>query len=178
MKKVHLLYVIIGLLVIVAGIFVLPHKSVSPTKSNTMNISSKEFKNDEPIPAKFTCQGKGINPELKISGVPAAAKSLALIVDDPDAPMGTFTHWLIWNIDPKVSTIGENTRPGVEGVNGVKENAYIGPCPPSGKHRYFFKLYALDSVLDLPSGADKSQLEAEIARHTLEYAELIGTYQK
>jgi len=180
------LYAIIFLLVTVAGILAFWKNSQAPVygepsrtiKTSSMNISSVEFKNNEPIPAKFTCQGNGINPELKISGVPENAKNLALIMDDPDAPMGTFTHWLIWNIDPKTSIIKENSAPGVQGTNGVKENAYIGPCPPSGTHRYFFKLYALDARLDLKAGAGKSELESEIAKHELGRAELVGTYKK
>lgn len=179
-------YVIIFLLVIVAGILTFSKNSRAPVygepnrtiKTSSMNISSAEFKNNGPIPAKFTCQGEGINPELIIEGVPANIKSLALIIDDPDAPIGTFTHWLIWNIDPKTSTIKENSAPGVQGANGVNKNAYFGPCPPSGTHRYFFKLYALDSMLDLNAGASKSQLESEIAKHELARVELIGTYMK
>lgn len=179
MGKRHFLYVIILILVIVAfGVFVIPRKATSPLKTSSMNISSPEFKNNEPIPAKFTCQGDGINPKLEMSGVPVETKSLALIMDDPDAPMGTFTHWLIWNIDPKTVTIKENSAPGVQGENSVKESVYIGPCPPSGTHRYFFKLYALDSMLDLNAGASKSQLESEIAKHELAHAELMGTYKK
>ncbi|MDP3948451.1 MAG: YbhB/YbcL family Raf kinase inhibitor-like protein [bacterium] len=180
------IYVIIFLLVTVAGILAFSKNSRAPVygepsrtiKFSSMNISSPEFKNSESIPAKFTCQGAGINPQLEISGVPAEAKSLALIMDDPDATVGTFTHWLIWNIDTKISTIKENNAPGVQGTNGRKENAYIGPCPPSGTHRYFFKLYALDAMLDLKAGASKSELESEIAKHELERAELVGTYKK
>ncbi len=185
-NKKLLAYVIIFLLIIVAGIFSFWKNSQAPAygepsrtiKKSSMNISSPEFKNNEPIPVKFTCQGSGINPQLEISGVPAEAKNLALIVDDPDATVGTFTHWLIWNIDPKTSTINENSAPGIQGANGRKENKYTGPCPPSGTHRYFFKLFALDSMLDLKEGASKAELESELAKHTLEQAELVGTYKK
>lgn len=130
------------------------------------------------MPAKFTCQGNGINPQLEINGVPAEAKSLALIMDDPDAPIGTFTHWLIWNINPKILMIKEDSAPGVQGANGANKNSYIGPCPPSGTHRYFFKLSALDSMLNLKEGASKSELESEIAKHELGRTGLMGTYKK
>lgn len=185
-NKKLLVYAIIFLLVTVAGILAFSKNSRAPVygepnrtiKISSMNISSPEFKNNEPIPTKFTCQGENINPKLEISGVPAKAKSLALITDDPDATVGTFTHWLIWNIDTKTSTIKENSGPGVQGANDRKENKYTGPCPPSGTHRYFFKLYALDAMLDLKAGAGKSELESEIAKHELEHAELMGTYKK
>ncbi|MDO8664620.1 MAG: YbhB/YbcL family Raf kinase inhibitor-like protein [Candidatus Liptonbacteria bacterium] len=186
MKFKIVLYVIIFLLVVVAGILtfwkngstLLAINSKAPVKKSSMNISSVEFKNNEPIPAKFTCQGNGINPELKISGVPAKAKSLALIVDDPDAPMGTFTHWLVWNIGAKTTVVNENSIPGIEGANSAGKKGYTGPCPPNGTHRYFFKFYALDSMLDLGAEASKSQLESEIAKHELERAELLGIYKK
>ena len=186
MKIKYIVYVIIFVLVIVTGILTFWKNSQAPVygepsrtiKTSTMNISSTEFKNNEPIPAKFTCQGNGINPQLEISGVPAEAKSLALIMDDPDAPMGIFTHWLIWNINPKTSTIKENSAPGVQGANSVNSNTYMGPCPPSGTHRYFFKLSALNSILDLKVGASKSELESEIAKHELGRAELMGIYKK
>ena len=163
---------------VAVGVLIFSKQSRAPVKISSMNISSPEFKNNEAIPAKFTCQGENINPELEINGVPTGAKSLALIIDDPDATVGTFTHWLIWNIDTKTSTIKENSAPGVQGANGRRENAYIGPCPPSGTHRYFFKLYALDAMLDLKAGASKSELESEIAKHELSLAESIGTYRK
>jgi len=178
MKKAHLIYAIIFVLVIFVGMFILPKKGLSPAKLFTMNIASPEFKNNEAIPLKFTCQGDGVNPELKINGVPENAKNLALIVDDPDAPTGTFTHWIVWNINPKISVIKENSIPGIEGSNTLGKLGYVAPCPPSGTHRYFFKLYALDSMLDLHAGADKSQLEAEIARHELAHSELMGIYEK
>lgn len=177
-KKSYIVYAIIPALVIIGGIFLLLQKGRSPLQLSYMDIASVEFENNESIPSKFTCQGDGINPELKISGVPSNAKSLVLIVDDPDAPIGTFTHWVVWNIDPKISIIKENSIPGTEGSNSIGKTGYIGPCPPSGTHRYLFKLYALDSMLDLHTGADKSQLEAEVARHELARAELVGTYQK
>ncbi|MEK7546873.1 MAG: YbhB/YbcL family Raf kinase inhibitor-like protein [Patescibacteria group bacterium] len=176
--KSFAVYVIVFLLAIFAIILFLSRVNGPPEKSIKMNISSPEFKNNESIPAKFTCQGENINPRLEIGEVPPDAKSLAIIMDDPDATIGNFTHWLIWNIDLKTPAINENSAPGTQGNNGRGNPGYTGPCPPSGTHRYFFKLYALDSMLDLATGADKAQLESEIAKHELARAEFIGTYKK
>ncbi len=110
-------------------------------------------------------------------GVPAGTKTLALIMDDPDAPMGTWVHWVVYNIPP-VSRIEENSVPGSQGVNNFRKEAYGGPCPPSGTHRYFFKIYALDTELDLVKGAAKGALEQAMQGHVLEEAELIGLYRK
>lgn len=142
-----------------------------------MKLSSPEFKNNEFIPAKFTCEGRDINPQLIIEGIPAAAKSLALILDDPDAPMGTWVHWLVFNL-PLVSFIEENSQPGEPGINTLKEKTYHGPCPPSGTHRYFFKIYALDKKLDLPAAVSKGILEKAMQGHILDRVELIGLYKK
>lgn len=122
-----------------------------------------------------------MNPELQIQNVPEAAKSLALVLHDPDAPMeGGFTHWVVWNINPKTTLIKEESVPpgSAEGRNGAGKNAYIGPCPPSGTHHYHFMLSALDATLDLPPSAGKDELEAEIAKHLVEKTELIGLYEK
>ncbi|MBI4086103.1 MAG: YbhB/YbcL family Raf kinase inhibitor-like protein [Candidatus Liptonbacteria bacterium] len=146
-----------------------------------MTITSPSFRENGSIPKKFTCQGENINPELRFGGAPEEAKSLALIMHDPDAPMpGGFTHWVMWNIEPLTTAIKENSAPpgASEGKNGAGKTGYIGPCPPSGTHRYFFKLYALDAVLNLPAGADKNSLEAEINKHLLAEAEIIGLYQR
>ncbi len=129
------------------------------------------------IPARYTCSGSNISPELTIGDISKDAKSLALIMDDPDAPGGTFVHWVMWNISPKES-IGENTSPGDQGWNGKKENKYIGPCPPSGTHHYHFRVYALDTKLVLPAGTDKEALLKAIEGHTLATGELVGTYKK
>ena len=186
-RKAYFLYVIIFILVIIFGMFVLPKKGLSPVKTSSMNISSIEFKNNEAIPSKFTCQGKNINPELEISGVPAEAKSLTLIMDDPDIPdfvkksMGieVFDHWVAFNIPPQTAKINEGTEPGgTAGANSSGKNGYTGPCPPDREHRYFFKLYALDSMLDLPAGSNKQAVEKAMAGHIISQAELIGTYVK
>ena len=117
-----------------------------------MKISSPAFENNSKIPEKYTCDGENVNPPLKIEGVLKEAKSLVLIVDDPEAHMGTFLHWLVWNIPPETDFIEENSLPkrAVQGKNDFGKENYGGPCPPFGTHRYFFKLYALDKILDLP----------------------------
>ena len=129
------------------------------------------------IPKKYTCQGEDINPLLKIEGIPQETVSLVLINDDPDAPGGTWDHWIVINIAP-TQTIAENSVPGTQGKNSWGRNDYGGPCPPSGTHRYFFKLYALDTQLNLSEGASKKEVENAIKGHILEQTELIGLYEK
>ena len=142
-----------------------------------MKIMSPEFKHNESIPKKFTCQGQDINPALDIEDVPENAQSLALIVDDPDAPMGTWVHWVVFDM-PVISRIEEDSIPGKQGINDFRRKDYGGPCPPSGTHRYFFKIYALDTKLNLAEGIDKEALEKAMQSHILEKAELIGLYKK
>ncbi|MDD3887700.1 MAG: YbhB/YbcL family Raf kinase inhibitor-like protein [Patescibacteria group bacterium] len=138
------------------------------------------FKNGESIPAKYTCDGENVNPPLKFFDVPKNAKSLALIFDDPDSPSGTWTHWTVWNINPKLLEIKENSIPenAVLGKTTFGEVGYGGPCPGSGEHRYVFKLFALDIVLNLKEGTDINQLEQAINEHVIEKCELIGKYQR
>lgn len=145
-----------------------------------MILTSSEFANKQPIPAHYTCDGDDHNPPLSIADVPMEAKSLALIVDDPDAPMGTWLHWLVWNIPPETRQIMENVLPygAVEGINDFRKTAYGGPCPGSGTHRYFFRLYALDTMLNLAEGSARSDLERQMSGHILAETELIGTYQR
>ncbi|MGB7002666.1 MAG: YbhB/YbcL family Raf kinase inhibitor-like protein [Halobacteriota archaeon] len=142
-----------------------------------MKLTSPEFENGNKIPRKFTCEGDDFNPRLIIEDIPAGTKSLALIVDDPDAPMGTWVHWVSFNI-PVVSQIDEDSIPGKQGINDFGRKDYGGPCPPSGTHRYFFKIYALDNVLDLNEGINKEALEDAEEGHILDKAELIGLYKK
>ena len=142
-----------------------------------MILTSPEFKNSEYIPAKFTCQGQDINPELIISDISKEVESLALIVDDPDAPKGTWVHWVVYNI-PVISKIKENSVPGTLGLNTLNEKSYHGPCPPSGTHRYFFKIYGLNKKLDLREGLSKADLEKAIEGHVVAKAELVGLYKK
>ena len=145
-----------------------------------MIIKSSAFSNDGSIPEKQTCEGKDINPTLLIESVPENAKSLALVVDDPDAPMGTWVHWVVWNIDPKTNEIAENSVPkgALQGFNDFKKQNYGGPCPPSGTHRYFFKLYALDTSLALSPHSSKKDLEKAMEKHIIAKAQIIGLYKR
>lgn len=140
-------------------------------------VESPAFANNELIPAKYTCVGSNINPALVITDIPYGTKSLALIVDDPDAPNGTFDHWIMWNIPP-IAVIDENSAPGIQGRNGKGENKYMGPCPPSGTHHYNFKVYALDTKLNLPAGSNKTALLKAMDKHILVSGELIGLFKK
>jgi len=142
-----------------------------------MKLKSPEFENNQFIPDKFTCEGEDINPELFIEGLPTGARSLALIVEDPDSIKGNWVHWVVYNIAP-VTRIGENSIPGKEGINDFGRKSYGGPCPLSGTHRYLFRLYALDAILDLKEGLTKFELERSIENRVLARAELIGLYQK
>ena len=146
-----------------------------------MKLTSPAFLPLQSIPAKFTCDGENINPELHINGVPESAKSLALIMDDPDATGGrTWDHWTLWNIDPKISVIKENSVPvgAVQGVTSFGDKKYGGPCPPRGSkpHRYMFKLYALDVVLDLPAPSHKIDIEHAMKGHIVAEAGLVGLF--
>lgn len=145
-----------------------------------MLITSPSFENNSSIPKKFTCDGGNINPQLLIQNVLTNAKSLALIVDDPDAPSGTFVHWMVWNINPATTEIKEESVPSgsVEGSNGRGSLGYIGPCPPTGTHHYHFKLYALDTMLALKEGASKADLESAMQGYILEEASFIGLYAR
>jgi len=157
--------------------FILLALGINAEGGLSMKLSSPEFEHKAFIPQKFTCQGKGANPSLIIEAIPEKAKSLVLIVDDPDAPGGDFIHWVLYDI-PVTSRIGENTIPGKQGLNSLGRLGYVSPCPPIGVHRYFFKIYALDKMLNVDKGLSKSELEGEISAHLLDKAELIGLYQK
>ena len=145
-----------------------------------MKITSSVFQEGGNIPSKFTCDGADVNPALRFEGAPAESKSLLLIVDDPDAPVGLFTHWLVWNIDPKTSEIAENSAPGgaVQGTNDFPKKGYGGPCPPSGTHRYYFKIFALDQSLDLKPGAKRAEVDAAMRGHVIAQGELMGRYSR
>lgn len=142
-----------------------------------LQVSSPAFKANDFIPARYSCEGKNINPPLIVKDIPTDAKSLALILDDPDAPNGGFVHWVMWNFIPS-STIDENSAPGTQGKNGRGDAKYTGPCPPSGVHHYHFKIYALNIKLDLKANAGKPELEAAMKGHILATGELIGLYKK
>lgn len=145
-----------------------------------MKILSPAFEANQIIPSKYTCDGENVNPPLQISDVPVNAKSLVLISDDPDAPMGTWVHWIVWNIAPDTKEIAEDSVPSgaTEGITSFGSKGYGGPCPPSGTHRYFFKLYALDKMLDLPPSAKISDVEKAMAEHILDKSEIVGLYKK
>jgi len=152
-----------------------------------MKLISPAFKNGEIIPSKYTCDGEGVSPPLVIADVPAGAKSLVLIMDDPDIPeaakksfnVEVWDHWVMFNIPPTITEIAEGKNPaGVLGKNTRGDFAYGGPCPPDREHRYFFKLYALDIMLNLPGGSTKTEVEKAMNGHALETAELMCRYAR
>jgi Raf kinase inhibitor-like YbhB/YbcL family protein len=142
-----------------------------------LKVSSPAFASGELIPINYTCDGADINPALDISDIPEQTKCLALIVDDPDAPVGIWVHWVVWNI-PISQHLKENYIPGKEGLNDFKKHHYGGPCPPYGTHRYFFNVFALDNLLDLPDHTTKMQLENAMNGHILSKGEHMGLYQR
>lgn len=152
---------------------------------NAMNLKSTAFTADGMIPSLYTCDGQDISPALSWDAPPTGTQSLALIVDDPDAPGQIFVHWVLYDLPPEIHQLpqavpGEPTLPngGVQGKNDFGNLGYGGPCPPSGIHHYFFKLYALDRELELQSGATKAQLEAAMNGHIIATAELVGRYSR
>jgi Raf kinase inhibitor-like YbhB/YbcL family protein len=142
-----------------------------------MKIISPSFKNNGKMPARFTYDGEDINPSLEIENLPEGTKSLALIVDDPDAPMKTWVHWVVYDIPPS-GRIDEDSIPGRQGVNDSGGRDYHGPCPPSGTHRYYFKIYALDKMLALNDGISKADLEKAMQGSIISSAELVGLYNR
>ena len=145
-----------------------------------MELTSTEFGNNGIIPAKYTCDGENVSPPLEIAGVPEGAKSLVLIVDDPDASNGTWVHWTLWNVGPDMLEIMEDSVPdgSVHGATSFAGTGWGGPCPHSGVHRYFFKLYALDATLDLAPDSNKATLEAAMDGHVFAQCELVGRYSR
>ena len=165
------------------------HLRLLRTKEGTamsLVVKATAFAYGGEVPPKYTCSGADLSPALNWSGVSPAAKSLALIVDDPDAPRGTWTHWLIWNVPAHLTVLPEGASAreilengACQGLNDFQHIGYGGPCPPPGKaHRYFFKLYALDAALDLKSGAGRPELERAMKKHILAQAEWMGTYRR
>ena len=142
-----------------------------------LKVSSPVFKENEMIPAKYTCDGVNVSIPLNIKHISEEAKCLALIVDDPDAPIAAWVHWVVWNI-PVTQHIKENEVHGTEGINDFQQHNYGGPCPPSGTHCYFFKVYALDALPDLPANTKKLQLEKAMSEHIIAFGELIGLYNR
>jgi Raf kinase inhibitor-like YbhB/YbcL family protein len=146
-----------------------------------MQVSSPSFAAGASIPARFTCKGRDVNPALAISDIPVGTKALAIIVDDPDAPVGLWTHWTAWDLQPLASIAEAANVAGVGGVEGTttaKTIGYHGPCPPSGTHRYFFRIHALSGRLGLPRGATRGELDQALKGRVLAEASLMGTFTK
>jgi Raf kinase inhibitor-like YbhB/YbcL family protein len=143
-------------------------------------LESSAFGHAEAIPSRHTCDGEDLSPPLRWTNVPDEARALALVVDDPDAPSGVFTHWVAWGLDPAAGGLGEGEAAPSEGSNDFGAVGYRGPCPPPGhgRHRYVFRLYALDRELELDGGAGKAELEQVMEGHVLMIAELVGTYER
>jgi Raf kinase inhibitor-like YbhB/YbcL family protein len=143
-------------------------------------LESRAFEHAQPIPERHTCEGADVSPPLRWSNIPEGTRSLALIVDDPDAPGGVFTHWVAWGLDPGAEGLDEGESPPHEGPNDFGASGFRGPCPPPGhgRHRYVFRLYALDADAELATGAAKTELEQAIKGHVLTTAELVGTYER
>lgn len=146
----------------------------------SLELTSDAFANGQSIPAKYTCTGRNISPALAWNETPSGTRSFALIMDDPDAPLGTWVHWVLFNIPAEARSLQENidTSAMSVGKNSWGDLGYGGPCPPSGTHRYYFKLYALDSTLSLLPGATKEQMLQEMKGHILAQGELMGTFSK
>lgn len=186
-KKLYIILTLF-LLAVILSIFIVvsvskkPIPSPKPLITNllSMRLTSPEFKDNEIIPGKFTCDGLNVNPELKIYGIPDNAVSLAVILDDPDSVGGDWSHWIVWNIDPKTSNIAENSIPAgaVVGKSDFGENKYDGPCPPSGTHRYVFHLYALDIKLNIPENSTKTDLLKAMEGHLVAETKLMGNYSR
>ena len=178
MKTQPLIFILT--LIIVAGCANQAETQQTTENSQTIKqliITSPAFQNNTEIFQKHTCKGIEINPELNIEGIPPETKSLAIIVDDPDAAFRPFTHWLVWNIKP-TNMISENSVPGTQGTNDFGVAFYKGPCPPMGTHHYYFKVYALDTMLELQEGAKKSQLEKAMQGHILAKGETVAIFIK
>ncbi|NHJ05768.1 MAG: YbhB/YbcL family Raf kinase inhibitor-like protein [Candidatus Heimdallarchaeota archaeon] len=146
-----------------------------------MSLTSSAFKHNEKMPKKYSCQGEEVNPPLEISGIPKGAKSLVLLMEDPDTPIKvTFTHWVICHLEPNVKKIKENDslENAIVGRNSLGQNKYLGPCPPWGKHRYIFKLFAVDEKLPLTAKSKKRNVLKSMKGHIIEQAELIGLYER
>lgn len=149
---------------------------------NSFKLISPAFEQNKNIPVRFSCKGADIAPPLTWQHAPATTKSFALICDDPDAPKGTWVHWVVYNLPANITSLSENSNiaslGGIEGINSSNKNGYNGPCPPSGTHRYFFKLYAVDTMLTLKPGATKEELLQALQGHIVGEAELMGTFSK
>jgi len=178
-------YILLAIILIVLVVLIFSQKLVKndlikQSLKYNMKISSSKFNNNDLISKKYTCDGDNVNPPLDFSGIPVGTKSLAVIVDDPDAPSGTWTHWVVWNIEPNTSKIEEDSAPvnAIEGVNSYSKTSYDGPCPPSGTHHYFFKVFALDFKPNLSYSSGAKELEEAMIGHILEFAEISVKYSR
>lgn len=166
-------------IIISIGCLISPLLAWADPGSNDFQLSSTAFENNAPIPKKYTCDGGNVNPPLTFKNIPANTKSLALLVSDPDAPRGTWSHWVIYNIPPDTGEIIEDTNPGREGINDFGKYAYGGPCPPYGKpHHYIFRAYALDTILNINKEPTLGEVEKALQDHIIAKIQLVGTYQK
>jgi Raf kinase inhibitor-like YbhB/YbcL family protein len=195
----------IGILVILAGMYFINHPFTpkshtsnagitnNPNATSTITmprvftLSSPDFLDNGPIPSRFTCDGAGVNPHLSIEDVPEGAKSLVLLVNDPDVPRalksdGNYDHWVLFNIPPRTTEIATSMKVGTPGANNAGKSEYAAPCPPKeyepSQHRYFFKLYALDDELSLTAGASRVEVENAMGGHVIAEAQLVGTYKR
>lgn len=152
----------------------------STTLKGSMQLASPAFADNTHLPVLYTCDGEGVNPPLVISDIPRGAKSLAIIVDDPDAPMGTYVHWVVYNISPATTEIAQHSVPAgsLQGKTSAGKQGFVAACPPSGTHRYFFKLYALDIMLPVAPVLDQAGLENAMKGHIVASAQLIGLYSR
>jgi Raf kinase inhibitor-like YbhB/YbcL family protein len=184
MKKTTLFLIAVG---IIAGSVCAKDGSTKKgaKKMAAITITSQAFKHMQPIPSQYTCDGADISPPLSWSNVPPATKSIALICDDPDAPAGTWVHWVVYDLPPATDSLPENipkidTLPGggTQGKNDFRRIGWNGPCPPGGTHRYFFKINALDTMLNLPAGKTKAEIEKAMKGHILAKGEIVGTYTR
>ncbi len=189
-KRVLAYFTVIDVVLIFSALwfFSMRHGNAVPVglegfEKGGLRLTSPAFGQNGPIPVRFACVSEGgdnVSPPLSISGVPSGTKSLALVVEDPDAPFGIWTHWTIWNLSPHLSELREGAVPdgAMQGPNSSRDKAYGGPCPPQGAHRYFFKLYALDAALQVSEDIDSHALQQAIVPHMLGQAVLVGTFRK
>ena len=150
---------------------------MEPTVTQQLNVVSPAFRNEENIPVRYTCDGEGINPPLEINNIPDGTHTLALIVEDPDAPGRTYDHWIVWNIKPAL-VIKENSNPGTSGNNSSGKTGYHPPCPPKGMHRYYFHVFALNTQVDLMLGEAKEKLQQAMKGHILAKGTIMGKYER
>ena len=183
----------VGLTAVISGLFIIliplsceeQTKTVTGSKKMEIKVESTAFNEGDMIPSKYTCDGLNVSPPLSWSYLPESTKSIVLISDDPDAPMGTWVHWVVYNIPPQVNEFPENVPPtktlengAIQGTTDFGRIGYGGPCPPSGTHRYFFKIYALDTMLDLDPGSSKKQVLNAMEGHMLAEGQLMGRYKR